>query len=169
MLREAISKHPDTYQQPQPLEPQDPELQPPAPEIGFAVLIENPDLLPASIKSTVTAPHCSESSFEINKVRDSAVVTRSSCFFSSRARPRDGPEQPPGITAIRRGEVRLFWSRYSCSFSWAGALIVIMAMLFPFSQFLNDTRPHVSMRQGTTCCEAQTITLCAKESTWTSL
>ncbi len=42
--------------QPQPPEPQEPELQPPPPLMGLTEVIPKPDLGPASTKSTVIPP-----------------------------------------------------------------------------------------------------------------
>jgi hypothetical protein len=49
-------------------------------------------------------------------------------FGSSRAKPRDGPDQPPCIKAIRMAESILFCSRYAFRFLIASAVTFNMVV-----------------------------------------
>jgi hypothetical protein len=98
--------------QPQDPLPHEPELQLPPPPIGLAAVMENPDRYPASMKSTLTAPHFSKRSSSMRNCSPSSLYTLSLSFGSSRAKPRDGPLQPPCIRAMRTAELILFCSRY---------------------------------------------------------
>ncbi len=92
--------------------PQEPVLQlPPAPR-GLVEVMENPDRYPASMKSTLTAPHFSRRLSSTKNCRPPSSNTLSLSFGSSRAKPREGPLQPPCIKAMRTAELILFCSRY---------------------------------------------------------
>jgi hypothetical protein len=97
----------------------DPLLQPPPLPNGLAEVIPNPDRGPASIYSTLTEPQLSNSPFSIRNLTllFSKIVSLS--FGSSRANPREGPDQPPCIRATRRAESMLFCSMYSLIFDTA--------------------------------------------------
>ena len=107
--------------QPQPLELQEALLQPPPP-IGLAELIENPDLIPASIKSTLIDPQVSSRLLSTKNVSPSCSYFASVSFGSSRASPRDGPAQPPDIRDIRSAESILFCSMYVFRFCVANSV-----------------------------------------------
>ena len=96
--------------QPQPLELQPALLLQPPPPRGLVELIENPDLIPASMKSTLIDPQVSNKLLSTRNVRPSCSYFASLSFGSSRASPKDGPDQPPDIRAIRRAESILFSS-----------------------------------------------------------
>ena len=100
--------------QPQ-LEPQEELLQPPPP-MGLAELIENPDRMPASIKSILMEPQVSSRLLSTRKVRPSCSYLASVSFGSSRASPSEGPAQPPPMIATRRAESILFCSMYDFRF-----------------------------------------------------
>lgn len=108
--------------QPQEPLPHDPELQLPPPPMGLAAVMENPDRYPASMKSTLTAPHFSKRLSSIRNCRPSSSYTLSFSFGSSRAKPREGPLQPPCIKAMRTAELILFCSRYVFKLFTAGAV-----------------------------------------------
>ena len=108
--------------QPQPPEPQPALLQPPPPLIGLAELIEKPDLIPASIKSTLIDPQVSSRLLSTKKVRPSCSYFASDSFGSSRASPKDGPDQPPDIRETRRAESILFCSMYDLRFCVANSV-----------------------------------------------
>jgi hypothetical protein len=99
-----------SVQPPQEPDPQDPELQPPPPT-GLVEVMEKPDRYPASIKSTLMAPQEASRSSSTRKVRSSSVKVLSFSFGSSRARPSEGPAQPPCISAMRTAESMLFCER----------------------------------------------------------
>jgi hypothetical protein len=107
--------------QPQPLELQEALLQPPPP-IGLVELIENPDLIPASIKSTLIDPQVSKRLLSTKNVSPSCSYFASVSFGSSRASPREGPAQPPDIRDIRRAESILFCSMYVLRFCVANSV-----------------------------------------------
>jgi hypothetical protein len=93
--------------------PQDPVLQlPPLPR-GLAEVMENPERYPASVKSTLTAPHFSRRLASTKNCRPPSSNTLSPSFDSSRAKPKEGPLQPPCIRAMRTAELILFCSRYA--------------------------------------------------------
>jgi len=103
--------------QPHPPEPQEALLQPPPPPpIGLAELIENPDLIPASIKSILIDSQVSNKLLSTRNVRPSCSYFASVSFGSSRARPREGPDQPPPMIATRRADSILFSSMYDLRF-----------------------------------------------------
>ena len=104
---------------PQPPEPHSPELQPPPPFTGLVEVMPKPERGPASTKSTVIPPHVVMRLPSTRNLRESFSKTSSLSFGSSRANPRDGPDQPPCIRAIRRAESILFCSMYSFNFSTA--------------------------------------------------
>jgi len=84
--------------------------------MGLAELIENPERMPASIKSILMEPHVSKRLLSTRKVRPSCSYFASLSLGSSRARPREGPAQPPPMMATRRAESILFWSIYDLRF-----------------------------------------------------
>jgi len=88
--------------------PHDPELQLPPPPSGLVEVIEKPERFPAPMKSTLTAPHFSRRSWSTRKVKPPSSKVLSLLFDSSRAKPKDGPLQPPCIRAIRIAELILF-------------------------------------------------------------
>ena len=98
---------------------QEPLLQPPPLPTGLADVMPNPDLGPASINSTLMVPHVSNSPFSTRNLRLLFSKILSLSFGSSRANPREGPDQPPCIRATRRAESILFCSMYSLSFDTA--------------------------------------------------
>jgi len=104
---------------PQPPESQEPELQPPPPFIGLVEVIPKPERGPASTKSTVIPPHVVSRLSSTRNFNVSFSKTLSFSFGSSRAKPRDGPAQPPCIRAIRSAESILFCCMYSFSLSTA--------------------------------------------------
>lgn len=92
--------------------PQEPVLQlPPLPK-GLVEVMENPDRYPASMKSTLIAPHFSRRLASTKNCKPPSSNTLSLSFDSSRAKPREGPLQPPCIRAMRTAELILFCSRY---------------------------------------------------------
>jgi hypothetical protein len=109
--------------QPQPSDPQDPELHPPPP-MELVEVIPKPERGPASINSTRMAPQVFIRLSSTRNLSSSWSYTLSLSFGSSRAKPNDGPAQPPCIKAIRRAELILFCSRYSLSFSTAWSVTV---------------------------------------------
>ena len=108
--------------QPQPLELQPALLLQPPPPRGLVELIENPDLIPASIKSILIDPQVSNKLLSTRNVRPSCSYFASDSFGSSRASPKDGPDQPPDIRAIRRAESILFCSMYDLRFCVANSV-----------------------------------------------
>jgi hypothetical protein len=104
--------------QPQPLVPHEALLQPPPP-MGLLELIENPERIPASTKSIFIDPQVSIRLLSTRKVKPSCSYFVSVSLGSSRASPREGPDQPPDIRAIRRAESILFCSMYDLRFSVA--------------------------------------------------
>lgn len=112
--------------QPQEPDPQDPELHPPPPPTGLVEVMEKPERYPASMKSTLIAPQVSSRPWSTRKVNLSSSKILSFSFDSSRAKPRDGPDQPPCINAIRTAESILFCDRYS--FRFATAVLVTSNM-----------------------------------------
>jgi hypothetical protein len=107
--------------------PQLPELQEPPhppPPMGLAEVMPNPDLGPASTNSMLTEPQVSRRPFSIKNLTSSFSKISSSFFGSSKANPREGPEQPPCIRATRRAESILFCSMYSFSFDTAKSVTV---------------------------------------------
>lgn len=109
--------------QPQPLLLQEPLLQPPPP-IGLVEVMPNPERGPASIYSTLMAPHVSSRLSSTKNLRLSLSYTLSFSFGSSRAKPSEGPAQPPCIRATLRAESMLFCARYSFSLSTAKSVTV---------------------------------------------
>jgi hypothetical protein len=107
--------------QPQPLELQPSLLQPPPPR-GLSELIEKPDLIPASMKSTLIDPQVSNKLLSTRNIRPSCSYFASVSFGSSRASPKDGPDHPPDIRAIRRAESILFSSMYDLRFCVANSV-----------------------------------------------
>ena len=107
--------------QPQ-FEPQEALLLQPPPPMGFAELIEKPERMPASIKSILIEPHVSSRLLSTRKVNPSCSYFASVSFGSSRARPKDGPLQPPDIRATRRAESILFCSMYDLRFCVANSV-----------------------------------------------
>lgn len=102
-----------SLKQDQPQEPpQEPELQLPPPPSGLAEVIEKPERYPASMKSTLTAPHLSRRESSTKNFRPPSSNILSLSFDSSRAKPKEGPLQPPCIKAMRIAELILFCSRY---------------------------------------------------------
>lgn len=93
--------------------PQEPVLQLPPPPKGLVAVMENPERYPASMKSTLTAPHFSRRLSSTKNCRPPSSNTLSLSFGSSRAKPREGPLQPPCIKAMRTAELILFCSRYA--------------------------------------------------------
>ncbi len=91
---------------------QDPELHPPPLLTGLAAVIEKPERYPDSIKSSLILPQVESRSCSIKKVKSFSSNTLSFSFDSSRARPREGPDHPPCIRAIRTAESILFCDRY---------------------------------------------------------
>ncbi len=110
--------------QPQPPDPQDPELHPPPLLMELVEVIPKPERGPASINSTRMAPQVFIRPSSTRNFRSSWSYTLSLSFGSSRANPNEGPAQPPCIKAIRRAELILFCSRYSLSFSTAWSVTV---------------------------------------------
>ena len=100
-------------------DPHEPELQPPPLLTGLVEVMEKPERCPASMKSTLIAPHVSSKVWSTRKVNLSSSKTLSFSFDSSRAKPRDGPDQPPCIKAIRTADSILFCERYDFRFSTA--------------------------------------------------
>jgi len=107
--------------QPQPELQEAPLLQPPL-LMGFAELIENPDRMPASIKSILIDPQVSSRLLSTRKVRPSCSYFASDSLGSSRASPSEGPDQPPPIMAMRRAESMLFCSMYDLRFCVANSV-----------------------------------------------
>jgi hypothetical protein len=97
----------------------EPLLQPPPFPNGLAEVIPNPDRAPASIYSTLMEPQLSKRPFSTRNLRLLFSKTLSLSFGSSRANPREGPDQPPCIRATRSAESMLFCSIYSLSFDTA--------------------------------------------------
>ena len=108
--------------QPQPLELQPSLLLQPPPPRGLVELIEKPDLIPASMKSTLIDPQVSSKLLSTRNVRPSCSYLESDSFGSSRASPKDGPDHPPDIRAIRRAESILFSSMYDLRFCVANSV-----------------------------------------------
>ena len=121
-LRGGIWKKLNKINQPQPPDPQPSLLQPPPPLMGLVELIEKPDLMPASIKSTLIDPQVSNKLLSTRNVRPSCSYFESVSFGSSRASPRDGPDQPPDIRETRRAESILFCSMYDLRFCVANSV-----------------------------------------------
>ncbi len=114
-----------TLRQPQPPDPQEPELQPPPlPLIGLVDVIPKPDRGPASMNSTLILPQVFIRSSSTRNVSSSWSYTLSLSFGSSRANPNEGPDQPPCIKAMRRAELILFCSKYSLSLTIAWSVTV---------------------------------------------
>ena len=91
--------------------------------MGLSELIENPDLTPESMKSIVIVPHVSNKLLSTRKVSPSCSYFVSVSFGSSRANPKDGPDQPPCIRETRRAESILFCSMYDLRFCVADSVI----------------------------------------------
>ena len=104
------------------LEPQEALLLQPPLLMGLAELIENPERMPASIKSIFIDPQVSSKLLSTRKVRPSCSYFASFAFGSSRASPREGPAQPPPIRATRRAESILFCSIYDLRFCVANSV-----------------------------------------------
>jgi hypothetical protein len=102
--------------QPQPDELQEALLLHPPPPIGLAELIENPERMPASTKSILIDPQVSNRLLSTRNVSPSCSYFASLSLGSSRARPREGPAQPPPMMATRRAESILFCSMYDFRF-----------------------------------------------------
>jgi len=102
--------------------PQEPELQLPPPPRGLAEVIEKPERYPASMKSTLTAPHLSRRESSTRNFRPPSSNILSLSFDSSRAKPKEGPLQPPCIKAMRIAELILFCSRYALRLLTASAV-----------------------------------------------
>jgi hypothetical protein len=75
-----------------------------------------PDRGPASIKSTLMLPQLFNKFDSTRNFKVPWSKTLSDFFGSSRAKPRDGPAQPPCIRAIRIAESILFCSIYALRF-----------------------------------------------------
>ncbi len=108
---------------PQLPELQEPLLQPPPPN-GFVDVIPKPDRGPASMYSTLMAPHVSNRLSSMRNFRLLFSKILSLSFGSSRANPREGPAQPPCINATRKAESILFCSMYSFSLDTAKSVTV---------------------------------------------
>ena len=109
---EGLSNQRRESAQPQLPELQPPLLQPPPPPLtGIREEMVKPERMPLSTKSTLIAPQFFISSLSTRKVRPPSSTLRSLSFGSSRAKPSEGPAQPPCIKATRRAEVILFCSR----------------------------------------------------------
>ena len=108
--------------QPQPLELQPALLLQPPPPMGLAELIENPDLIPASIKSILIDPQVSKRLLSTRNINPSCSYFASDSFGSSRASPRDGPDHPPDIRDTRKAESILFCSMYDLRFCVANSV-----------------------------------------------
>jgi hypothetical protein len=108
----------DTYDQDQPQLPvlQEPLLQPPPLPNGLEEVMPNPERGPASIYSTLMEPQLSKRPFSTRNLTVLFSKILSLSFGSSRANPREGPDQPPCIRATRRAESILFCSMYSLIF-----------------------------------------------------
>jgi len=100
--------------------------------MGFAELIENPERMPASIKSILIAPQVSSRLLSTRKVRPSCSYVASFSFGSSRARPSDGPAQPPPMIATRRAESMLFCSMYDLRFCVANSVTSNITLLLAY-------------------------------------
>jgi hypothetical protein len=122
--------------QPQ-LEPQEALLLQPPPPTGLAELIENPERIPASIKSTFMDSQVSSRLLSTRNVKPSCSYVASFSFGSSRASLREGPDQPPCIKATRRAESMLFCSMYDLRFCVANSVTsnirVLLACYLIFS------------------------------------
>lgn len=90
--------------------------------MGFSELIENPERMPESIKSILIAPQVSSKLLSTRNVKPSCSYFASVSFGSSRASPKEGPDQPPPMSATRRAESILFWSMYDFKFCVANSV-----------------------------------------------
>jgi hypothetical protein len=90
--------------------------------MGLAELIENPERMPASMKSIFIDPHVSSRLLSTRNVNPSCSYFASFAFGSSRASPREGPAQPPPMSATRRAESILFCSIYDLRFCVANSV-----------------------------------------------
>ncbi len=90
--------------------------------MGFVELIENPDRIPASIKSILIVPQVFSRLLSTRKVKPSCSYFASDFLGSSRARPKEGPAQPPPMIATRRAESMLFCSMYDLRFCVANSV-----------------------------------------------
>ena len=122
--------------QPQ-LDPQEELLQPPPP-IGLAELIENPERIPASIKSILMDPQVSKRLLSTRNFRPSCSYVASLSFGSSRARPSEGPAQPPPMSATRRAESMLFCSMYDLRFCVAVSVTSNIILLLAYYLILTS-------------------------------
>ena len=85
------------------------------------------------MKSTVMDPQVVRRLSSTKNFRVSFSYTLSLSFGSSRAKPREGPAQPPCMRATRRAESILFCSMYSLSFTTAKSVTLKSDMLPPIS------------------------------------
>ena len=108
--------------QPQPSDPQDPDEHPPPP-MGLVEEMPKPERGPASMYSTLISPQVSSRLSSTRKVNSFWSYTLSFSFGSSRANPREGPDQLPCIRATRTAESILFCDRYDFRFSTAVGVI----------------------------------------------
>ncbi len=122
--KSAFNKNAMRLGYPQLPEPQEPDEHPPPPPIGLAEVMPKPDRGPASTYSTLIVPQVSIRLSSTRKVRSSWSNTLSFSFGSSRARPSEGPDQPPCIRATRNADSILFWLRYSLSLVTARSVTV---------------------------------------------
>ncbi len=83
------------------------------------------------MKSTVIVPQVVRRLSSTRNFRLSFSYTLSFSFGSSRAKPNEGPAQPPCIRATRRAESILFCSIYSLSFSTAKSVTLKSDMMPP--------------------------------------
>jgi hypothetical protein len=114
------------------LDPQEALLLQPPPPMGLAELIENPDRMPASIKSILIDPQVSSRLLSTKNVRPSCSYVASFAFGSSRARPSEGPDQPPPMSAMRRAESMLFCSMYDLRFCVANSVTSNILLLLAY-------------------------------------
>ena len=120
--------------------------------MGLAELIEKPERMPASIKSILMDSQVSNRLLSTRNVRPSCSYFASFSLGSSRARPREGPAQPPPIMATRRAESILFCSMYDLRFCVANSvtsnitytpcLIFNLNVCKPSAQTTNDLIPE---------------------------
>ena len=94
--------------------PQEPQDEPPL--SGTLEEMAKPERGPASTKSTLMLPQLFNKLASTRNFKSPWSKTLSDFFGSSRAKPRDGPAQPPCISAIRMAESILFCSRYALRF-----------------------------------------------------
>jgi hypothetical protein len=110
------------FQQPQdPPEPQE-LAQEPAPLNGTGEEIEKPERGPASMKSTLISRQLLIRPLSTRNFNPSRSKTSSFSFGSSRAKPKEGPAQPPCMMATRMGESILCCAKYSLRFFCASSV-----------------------------------------------